>query len=76
VALRQPLAQARRQQQLLLAITRDELPRHPGMVLIAPDGTPLYATASMRSGRLRLRSCSSSLWGWGSPRTLGDENVG
>jgi hypothetical protein len=33
VILRQPLAQTRRQQQLLLAITRDEVLRHPGMVL-------------------------------------------
>jgi hypothetical protein len=33
VVLRQPLTQARRQQQLLLTITRDEVLRHPGMVL-------------------------------------------
>jgi hypothetical protein len=31
--LRQPLAQARRQQQLLLAITRQEVLRHLGIVL-------------------------------------------
>src|SRR3954453_5087015 len=38
VVLRQPLAQARRQQQLLLAITRDEVLPHPQMVLTPPDG--------------------------------------
>jgi hypothetical protein len=38
VILRQPLPQARRQQQLLLAITRDEVLRHPRMVLTPPDG--------------------------------------
>jgi len=31
---RQPLAQARRQQQLLLAITRQEVLRHAGILLI------------------------------------------
>ena len=36
--LRQPLAQARRQQQLLIAITREEVLRHPEMVLTTPDG--------------------------------------
>jgi hypothetical protein len=30
---RQPLAQARRQQQLLIAITREEVLRHPEIVL-------------------------------------------
>jgi hypothetical protein len=39
--LRQPLAQARRQQQLLLAITRQEVLRHPDIVLTPPDGAPL-----------------------------------
>ena len=34
VILGQPLAQARRQQQLLLAITRQEVLRHTGIVLI------------------------------------------
>jgi hypothetical protein len=47
VILGQPLAQARRQQQLLLAITRQEVLRHAGILLIAPDRPPLYATASM-----------------------------
>jgi hypothetical protein len=37
MALRQPLAQARRQQQLLLAITRDEVLRHHEMVLTTAD---------------------------------------
>ena len=36
--LRQPLPQARRQQQLLITTTRDEVLRHPEMVLTAPDG--------------------------------------
>jgi hypothetical protein len=45
VVLRQPLTQAERQQQLLLTITRDEVLRHPEMVLTASDG-PLCATAS------------------------------
>jgi hypothetical protein len=38
VVLRQPLPQARRQQQLLLAIARNEVLRHPGIVLNPPDG--------------------------------------
>jgi hypothetical protein len=38
VALRQPLAQARGQQQLLLTITTEEVLRHPGIVLLAADG--------------------------------------
>ena len=46
VILGQPLAQARRQQQLLLAITRQEVLRHPDIVLTPPDGAPLCATAS------------------------------
>jgi hypothetical protein len=33
VILRQPLAQAQRQQQILLAITRQEILRHAGIVL-------------------------------------------
>src|SRR5829696_7176084 len=37
VLLRQPLTQARRQQQLLLTITRDEVLRHHQMLLTAPD---------------------------------------
>ena len=41
VPLRQPLTQTRRQQQLLLAITRQEVLRHPDIVLTPPDGAPL-----------------------------------
>jgi hypothetical protein len=44
VALGQPLAQARRQQQLLLAITRDEVLRHHRMVLTTPDRPGLCDT--------------------------------
>ncbi len=36
--LGQPLTQARRQQQLLLTITTEEVLRHPGIVLAAADG--------------------------------------
>jgi hypothetical protein len=50
VALREPVAQARRQQQLLIAITRDEVLRHAQIVLTRPDRAPLYATASTTSG--------------------------
>jgi hypothetical protein len=39
VILGQPLAQARRQQQLLLAIARQEVLRHPGILLNRPDDT-------------------------------------
>jgi hypothetical protein len=34
----QPLAQARRQQQLLIAVAREEVLRHLEMVLTTPDG--------------------------------------
>jgi len=54
VILREPLAQARRQQQLLLAITRDEVLRHPDIVLTPPDG-PHAATSSVHSDRARSR---------------------
>jgi hypothetical protein len=37
VVFGQPLTQARRQQQLLVAITCDEVLRHPGMVLTVAD---------------------------------------
>ena len=58
--LRQPLAQARRQQQLLLAITRDEVLRHPGMVLTAPDGpdplrNSLHAKQQSAANLIRYR---------------------
>jgi hypothetical protein len=48
--LRQPLAQTRRQQQLLITITREKVLRHPAMVLTTADGAALYATASMEGG--------------------------
>ena len=51
VVLGQPLAQARRQQQLLLAITREEVLRHTGIVLIRSDGSALCATATMHLER-------------------------
>jgi hypothetical protein len=41
VPLGQPFAQARRQQQLLVAVAREEVLRHPRMVLTAPDGAAL-----------------------------------
>jgi hypothetical protein len=57
VLLRQPLAQARRQQQLLLAITLDEVLRHQRMVLNPPDATPVCATPSARrDSELSLRA--------------------
>jgi hypothetical protein len=63
VILRQPLTQARRQQQLLLAITRQEVLRHAGIVLITSDRPPLCATASMEgdseSGATAFHGCES-----------------
>ena len=53
--LGQPIAQARRQQQLLLAITRDEVLRHPEIVLNPPDTTEVCATPSAR----RSSSCGA-----------------
>jgi hypothetical protein len=50
VLLRQPLPQARRQQQLLLTITRDEVLRHPEIVLNPPDSTTVCATPSAKGG--------------------------
>jgi hypothetical protein len=47
---RQPLVKARRQQQFLIAITRDEVLRHPGMVLTAPD-RPAPLCNSLREKR-------------------------
>ena len=41
VILGQPVAQRRRHQQHLIPITRQEVLRHPGIVLIAPDRPPL-----------------------------------
>jgi hypothetical protein len=45
--LRQPLAQARRQQQLPLAVTPDEVLRHPRMVLTRAD-RPLFTQQPRR----------------------------
>jgi hypothetical protein len=45
----QPIAQARRQQHRLLAIARQKVLRHPGIVL-TPADRPRYATASMEEG--------------------------
>ena len=36
--LRKPVTDVGRHQERLLAITRDEILRHPGIVLNAPDG--------------------------------------
>jgi hypothetical protein len=58
VILRQPLTQARRQQQLLLTITRDEVLRHPEIVLNPPDAIPVSATPSARRSTL-LTACRS-----------------
>jgi hypothetical protein len=49
VPIGQPLTQARRQQ-LLITITRDEVLRHPDMVLTAPDG-PAPLCNSLRDKR-------------------------
>ena len=69
--LGQPLAQARRQQQLLIAITREEVLRHPEMVLTTPDGPGLCATATMQgdSGpRWRVRAIAAAVF-------LGDDAI-
>jgi hypothetical protein len=50
VILRQPLAQAGRQQQLLLAITRQEVLRHARIVLTAPDRPTLSVTGLNECG--------------------------
>ena len=65
VLLRQPLAQTRRQQQLLLAITRDEVLRHPEMVLIAPDRPALcdgHREQRQRQARELTRSVRLGEW--------------
>ena len=54
MVLGQPLAQARRQQQLLLAIAPDEVLRHPDMVFSPPDGA---LRNSHRAKRKRLPLC-------------------
>jgi hypothetical protein len=53
VILGQPLAQARRQQQLLLAIARQEVLRHPGILLNLPDGTTFVRQPPCKTGARR-----------------------
>jgi hypothetical protein len=57
VILSDPIQQRRRHQELLVAAAGNEVPRHPGIQLIAPDGT-LFPTAShrCRSGRTSDRA--------------------
>jgi hypothetical protein len=55
VALGQPLAQTRRQQQLLITVTRDEVLRHPGILLIAADGTPLLQQPPWKASAVAWR---------------------
>src|SRR5215207_9366285 len=63
VALGQPLAQARRQQQLLLAITRDEVLRHHRMVLTTADRPGVCATPSAESStHMPTSECRSQAW--------------
>jgi hypothetical protein len=50
MVLRQPVAQARRQQQHLRTITSDEVLAHAQIVDPEPDATTLYATATSHSG--------------------------
>lgn len=61
VILRQPIPHARRQQQLLITITRQEVLRRPAIVPSPPD-TPAPATASVRCGSAPLpRACGDGL---------------
>jgi hypothetical protein len=58
VVLRQPLAQARRHQQLLVAVAGQEVLRHRWIVESGPDGVGVCATATTTSGsRERTRPC-------------------
>jgi hypothetical protein len=50
MVLRQPLLQARRQQQLLITIAPNEVLRHAPIVLNPPDDTTVCATPSARGG--------------------------
>ena len=59
MAPRQPIPQIRRQQQLLITITRNEPLGHTPIVLNPPDNKPNYATATAQSdnaesGKLRF----------------------
>ena len=57
MAVRQPLAQARRQQQLLLTVTHDEVLRHARNRHRRRGQTPpLYATATARSASAEVRA--------------------
>jgi hypothetical protein len=65
---RQPFTKARRQQQLLLTITRDEVLRHREIVLNPPDATAVCATPSAQSSTLPaairpLARCALAVWG-------------
>ena len=65
VILGQPLAQARRQQQLLLAITRQEVLRHPGIVLNRPDDTTFVRQPpwkAIAAPRLLLSTDAGARW--------------
>ena len=57
MAVRQPLAQARRQQQLLLTVTRNEVLGHHRIVLTGPDDTPRLCNShhGKQSGAARRR---------------------
>src|SRR4051794_21010066 len=61
MTLWQPVPQARWRQQLLLAITRDEVLRHPEMVLNPPDSSPFTqqppCKPAVSDGR---RTCSAN----------------
>ena len=61
VILGQPLAQARRQQQLLLAITRQEVLRHPGIVLNRPDGPTFVRQPPWKAGVCRVGAGAAGL---------------
>src|SRR6185369_7732985 len=69
MAIRQPIPHVRRQQELLISITRQEVLRHPRSLLNDPDGSTTYATASKhhfadgvrrRSARPFAKCCSST----------------
>jgi hypothetical protein len=51
VILRQPLPQARRQQQRLVAVTREEVLRHAVIVNAAPDGNDDSTRPTTRASR-------------------------
>ena len=61
MTLGQPLAQARRQQQLLITITREEVLRHPGMVLTRIVHEAVAAPSGRGRGTVRLSSDSAGV---------------